>query len=575
MRNFTLAITGSGGSGAISTGEMLLRAAAKRGYYGILKKIFSPQIRGGESAAIIRFGHDPVENFDGVIDALVVLDWNNYSRFSVELPVTDVTVVIQNAGAGDPATELAARDDIVTVNAGFSDDDEQRSWANMVFFGLIAKAMGCPANLLADTVQARLGHHGESLCQDALRAARAGFELPVPAALLDLVGETPDAEAATQHRWLASGNQLAGLGGLEAGIRFVAAYPITPASDALEWLAPQLERCGGHLVQAEDELAAINMVIGAGFGGVPAMTATSGPGLSLMSEGMGLAVASETPAVILDVMRGGPSTGIPTKSEQSDFNLAVYGKHGDAPHIVVACSSVTDCYETTAWATALACELQTLAVVLSDQLIGQAQQVVPEPEATMYRAKRPATNHGNGDSAYLRYLDTASGVSPMAVPGDPGCMYTADGLEHTQAAVPSPRADDHQLQLDKRLRKLACYDFGDRWADLDGEPDGHPLVICWGSVSGSAGEARQLLSARGIEISVLTVRLLAPLPADSLRSMLDRAKVCLVVEQNHGAQFCHYLRAQLPGYRFNSMAVPGPQLITPRQIIDTLEGLSP
>jgi 2-oxoglutarate ferredoxin oxidoreductase subunit alpha len=125
------------------------------------------------------------------------------------------------------------------------------------------------------------------------------------------------------------------------------------------------------------------------------------------------------------------------------------------------------------------------------------------------------------------------------------------------------------------LRKLAGYDFGDRWADLDGDPDDRTLIICWGSVSGSASEARRLLAARGIEVSVLTVRLLAPLPADLLRSVLDRAKMSVVVEQNHGAQFCHYLRAQLPGYRFDSMAVPGPKLITPRQIIDALEGLSP
>ncbi len=160
---------------------------------------------------------------------------------------------------------------------------------------------------------------------------------------------------------------------MRGGVRFAAAYPITPATEILEWLAPNLPQVGGVLLQAEDELASINMIIGASFGGTPALTATSGPGLSLMIEALGLATAAEMPIVVVDVMRGGPSTGIPTKSEQADLNIAVYGLHGDAPHLVLAPQSVADCLFTTQWAVHLAEALQTPAIVLSDQFVGQAQ----------------------------------------------------------------------------------------------------------------------------------------------------------------------------------------------------------
>jgi 2-oxoglutarate ferredoxin oxidoreductase subunit alpha len=180
-------------------------------------------------------------------------------------------------------------------------------------------------------------------------------------------------------RWMISGNEAAGLGAGRGGVRFAAAYPITPATEILEWMAPALTKVGGTLVQAEDELASINMIIGASYGGIPSLTATSGPGLALMTESIGLAVASEVPIVIVDVMRGGPSTGIPTKSEQSDLNMAVYGLHGDAPHIVVAPTSVADCVFTTQWAVHLAESMQVPAIVLSDQFIGQARAVVGRP----------------------------------------------------------------------------------------------------------------------------------------------------------------------------------------------------
>tara|TARA_R110002110_G_scaffold111137_2_gene276817 strand:+ start:11794 stop:13527 length:1734 start_codon:yes stop_codon:yes gene_type:complete len=572
MRTLTLAISGSGGAGAISTGELVLQLVAGSGGYGMLKKTFSPQIRGGESAAILRLGSAPVSIIPARIDLLVALDWQNFARFADEVPISADTLVL-HTGTDAPPPGIAG-DRLLSVDAAKIAAAADSGWLNMVFLGMLAQGLGCALSAAEALLQARLQKHDQANRDAACRALRAGFAEALPRPLQTLLAAfaVPAVPApggsASPARWLASGNQMAALGALEAGVRFVAAYPITPASDLLEWLARHIEHYGGHLVQAEDELAAINMVIGAGFGGVPALTATSGPGMALMSESMGLAVASETAAVVVDVMRGGPSTGIPTKSEQSDLNLALYGLHGDAPHIVLAAQSIADCHFTTAWAVHLATRLQTLVIVLSDQSLGQSIQVFDAPTGACPQA---VIEPSGQSEPYLRYRDTASGVSPLAFPGEPGHMYTADGLEHGENAIPSPRARDHRLQLDKRLRKLADFDFGEHWADLRGQADGSILIICMGSVTACALEAQEGLAAGEHEVAVLSLRLLAPLPVAQLAPLLEQASRLLVVEHNHGAQLCHYLRSRLPQYTFESLALPGPTSIQPRDIFAALE----
>ncbi|MCB1842167.1 MAG: 2-oxoacid:acceptor oxidoreductase subunit alpha [Halioglobus sp.] len=567
MTTLTLAISGSGGAGAISTGELLLQLAARNGCYGMLKKTFSPQIRGGESAAILRLSDAPVSTIPAKIDLLIALDWQNFARFADEVPIGDSTLVLQ-AGPGEPPPGIHSSR-LFTIDAAQKAADADSNWVNMFVLGMLARGLDCASETATELLAVRLQKHAQDTTAAARRALLAGYgeALPQPLqARLQALHCAPD--AARADRWLASGNQMAALGALEAGVRFVAAYPITPASDLLEWLAQHIEPYGGHLVQAEDELAAINMVIGASFGGVPALTATSGPGMALMSESMGLAVASETAAVVVDVMRGGPSTGIPTKSEQSDLNLALYGLHGDAPHIVLAAQSIADCHFTTAWGVQLATQLQTLVIVLSDQFLGQSLQVFDAPADACPQA---VLKRAGDTEPYLRYRDTASGISPIALPGEPGHMYTADGLEHGENAIPSPRSLDHRTQLDKRQRKLSDFDFGERWAELSGEVEASTLLICMGSVSAAALEARALLADQGQASAVLCLRLLAPLPLATLRELLDAASRLLVIEHNHSAQLWHYLRSLLPQYRFASLALPGPTLIQPRDILAALE----
>ncbi|MCC5861282.1 MAG: 2-oxoglutarate synthase, partial [Gammaproteobacteria bacterium] len=394
-------------------------------------------------------------------------------------------------------------------------------------------------------------------------------------ARLPVSGDESTADPTTAlDRWVLNGNEATGFGALAAGVRFCAAYPITPATEILEWLAGRLPSVGGRLVQAEDELASINMCIGAAYGGVPALTATSGPGLSLMIESLGLAVAAEIPLVVANVMRGGPSTGIPTKSEQTDLNIAVYGLHGEAPHVVVAPTGIGDCAPTAAWAVTLAEALQTPVILLSDQALGQTRTIADPPATALPAARRTAFVPGPTDppTAYRRYAHTPDGVSPMSCPGMPGGQYTADGLTHTTSGVPSTRAEDHVGQLDKRRRKLEHHDYGARWGEVHG--DGALAVITWGSATHPAREACDRAAADGLSVRLIALRLLSPLPVAQLEAALAGVRACMIVEHSHTGQFYRHLRAwaELPRPTL-AWHRPGPLPLRPGEILEALHHL--
>jgi 2-oxoglutarate ferredoxin oxidoreductase subunit alpha len=434
--------------------------------------------------------------------------------------------------------------------------------ANMIALGIAAKLLG----IGKDVFTALMAKRFEGRDRAVLDANRAAFDAGFAAAGdIELgVRLEPAKPSAKGKRWLVTGNEMTGLGAVRGGVRFAAAYPITPATEILEWLAPNLQKVGGALLQAEDELASINMAIGASYGGTPSLTATSGPGLSLMIEALGLATAAEIPVVVIDVMRGGPSTGIPTKSEQTDLNIAIYGLHGDAPHLVLGPQSVADCLFTAQWAVYLAEGLQAPAVVLSDQFMGQSQVAIERPAEIAFVGQRlRATEFA---APYKRYaLGTAGGVSPMAIPGTRGGQYTADGLTHTERGVPTSSAADHRAQLDKRRDKLDAFNYGNHWATCEGEGD--LAVLTWGSLTGAAREALARARADGVKARLIAPRLLWPVRPEHMAKVLTGVKRILVVEQSQGAQFHRYLRAHydLPG-QVRTLHRPGPLPIRPGEI---------
>jgi 2-oxoglutarate/2-oxoacid ferredoxin oxidoreductase subunit alpha len=566
-RSCSLALIGSGGAGVMTAGQTLLDAASAAGYFGLMTRSTGPQIRGGEAAAILRLGVEPVHCQDDRVDLLVALDWGKAERFADELVLDAHSLVVMDPDEGAPP-EWVVASGARRVEAPFGAIAKAHAGArvNTVAVGLIAALLALDAEATSRTVCSLFARKGSRLVDGARAGLAAGF-----AAAAGLECPCMLATPAPRLRWLVTGNEAVGMGALRGGVRFCAAYPITPSTEMQEWLAANLPRVGGCLVQAEDELASINMCIGASFGGVPAMTATSGPGFSLMVEALGLAVATETPVVVVDVMRGGPSTGIPTKSEQADLNIAVNGLHGDAPHLVLAPNGIGDCLTTTQWAVHLAEALQCPAVVLSDQLMGQARAAIEPPSRHAWLAARRST--GAGGSSYQRYADLPDGVSPVAIPGTPGGEYTATGLTHMASARPSAMVADHHRQLDKRRRKLERFDYGEHWADIEG--DGPLGLITWGSTTQAAREAAARLRAEGVAVRLVSLRLLSPLDPVRIDGALEGVERLLVAEQSHGAQFLHHLRAhcELPAHT-RSLAEAGPLPLRPGRIAAALRVLN-
>ena len=563
--SISLAIVGSGGVGALTAGNLLLEAATRAGWHGLLSRTVGPQIRGGEAAALIRLATKPVECLTDRFDLLIGIDWLNANRFGAEIDVGPHSLVISDPSGGDlPAVVARAGARTVEVPIKEMAKAIPEGRPNMIAVGLAAGLLKLSEDLLSAVVENQLADKGGQAIDASNAGLRAGLEA---ATRLDLGLNLATPKPRNAQRWLVSGNEMTGLGAIRGGIRFAAAYPITPASDILEWLAPGLGKVGGVLFQAEDELAAINMIIGASYGGIPALTATSGPGLSLMTEALGLATAAEIPIIVVDVMRAGPSTGIPTKSEQADLNVAVYGMHGDAPHIVVAPQSIPDCLFTTQWAVHLAEELQAPAVVLSDQFIGQAVAAIDRPAEVSFVGRRATASQQNG--SYKRYELTASGISPMAIPGMNGGQYTADGLTHNERGTPTSSDNDHRLQLDKRRSKLERFDYGNDWLTREG--DGELAVVTWGSLTGAVREAAAQLGDRGLAVRLIAPRLLSPVQPESLNAALDGVKRILVVEQSHGGQFYRFLRAyyDLPA-EVRLLNRPGPLPIRPSEIVQAV-----
>lgn len=563
--SISIALAGSGGSGIMTAGMMLLEAAARAGLYGLMVRTSGPQIRGGEAAALLRLAHHPVDALDDRFDLLVAMDWQNVNRFADEIPLGATSLIVGDSDEGEvPSVFLASGARSAPVALKKAAKTIPGAWANMVTLGVAGALAGLPLAALEAALRASWkrssGLDANVAALHAGVAAAGGM-----AGLAPLQAEATPASAAP--RWLLSGNEAAGYGAIRGGVRFVAAYPITPATELLEWMAPALVQVGGSLVQAEDELASINMAIGASYGGVPSLTATAGPGLALMTEAIGLAVSAEVPVVIVDVMRGGPSTGIPAKSEQSDVSFAVSGLPGDAPRLVLAPNSIADCLATTQWAVQLAEALQAPAIVLSDQFMGQSRTIIDRPADPGFVAARLTAEADTPE--YKRYRDTPSGISPMAIPGTPGVAYTADGLEHTEIGHPSSQARDHQLQLDKRERKLAQHDYGRWWADIEG--DASAAVITFGSVTGAVREAIARLQTQGVALRLVALRLLAPALPEAMTVALAGVERVIVIEQNHGAQLYRWLRAMhdLPG-KATSLHRAGPLPFRPGELADAL-----
>ncbi|MEE4274139.1 MAG: 2-oxoacid:acceptor oxidoreductase subunit alpha [Thermoanaerobaculales bacterium] len=548
-RDLTFAMVGSGGDGVITMGDMLAQAGASVGLHVMKVEAYGPQIRGGESSCTVRVSADPIFAQGDSVQVLVVFNWEDFGQFRNEIVTSADAVVLFEATDETPREEIdlgPGTEDVKLVPVPFIELAKESAGTklakNIVTVGLLAEMFDLPKDPIEKAIEGKFTKKGEKVLGANIRGFNAGKEYASKIAD-EAIGKRLQ-YAPADPMLLMSGNELSAVAALHAGCRFFAGYPITPSSEILHLLSELMPKVGGYLVQTEDELSAIGAVIGGSFSGVKSMTATSGPGLALMTEMLGLASMAEIPAVIIDVQRGGPSTGLPTKSEQSDLWQALWGSHGDAPRVVLAPADVEDCFHATVAAFNIAEEAQVPVIVLSDQFIAQRRETLSMLTLSHEVVGRQVPSAGDLRE-YKRYKDTKTGISPMSWPGMKGGEYQTNGLEHNEDGSPTSMFLVHEKMNAKRYRKLRKvrekYSFYRRY----GAEKADVGIICWGSSKGPVKEAVLKANGRGERVAAFVPQLLYPFPRHEFQEFLKSVREVVVVELSYSAQFYKYLQTFL------------------------------
>lgn len=530
-RSVVLAMVGSGGDGVALMGDLILRMAARLGLYGIMVQSYGPQIRGGESAVALRIADREVQYEGDETDVLLCFRLRDIKRFQGAMRLHANSVVILDEAETEEMPEWLGRSDRETFRFPFSVIENGLEVSgpprNMLGFGLLCRVLGWPESVALEILKERFPKKTERQGQN-LEALATGLADAGPPSFAAPQGNGQELFAET-------GNEAIARGAISAGIRFFAGYPITPSSEVMETLIEELPPAGGRVVQAEDEIAAMGMVIGASFGGVPSMTATSGPGLSLMTEMMGLSAITEIPTIIIDCQRAGPATGMPSRTEQSDLNHAVYGGHGDFPRVVLGVYDVVHGREIMYRATLLAEKYQLPVLVLSDAYIAQRRQIrdrVMESPAAPFRLRF----QGEGPSRFD--LSGEHGVNAFRIPGDAGGTYLAAGIEHTVDGYPTSDTVTHQRMNEKRFRKLPAIAEETRdWFRALGLPGARHGIVAWGSQYGLLRETVEKYP----QFRVFMPEIIHPFPLAAFTGWRAGLDSLTVLELSYQGQFHRYL----------------------------------
>jgi 2-oxoglutarate ferredoxin oxidoreductase subunit alpha len=530
-------ITGGAGQGVHTAGGLLSRLAVAAGHHFHATQDYMSRIRGGRNSYSVRIREIPVRAGRQLADIALSLDPSLLPQIlSSVAPAGIVVCDLPAGGAGSADSRvIAAPLKELSVAAG------SPILANIVGAGIVARALGISPETVERILP--LEFKGDFLEKNRV-AARLGAEWAQ--------GRVPDSfrlpENAFQARVILSGNEALSLGAVAGGCKFAVGYPMTPGSGILLGLSVDGPPLGLVFEQAEDEIAALNMAIGASYAGARAMVATSGGGFALMVEALSLAGMLETPVVVALGMRPGPATGMPTRTGQEDLAFALSAGHGEFPRLVLSPGSVEEAYTLAHHALEMSEAYQVPCILLTDQYL--ADTVVdadPGDFPTLPVNRRIVRGSGvprNADGKYLRYAITESGISPMAVPGEPGITVVSDSDEHTEDGHIT---EDHAVRVgmvEKRIRKGEALAMETLPPLLSGPPDGEVLLIGFGSTKGVIAEAREVLSAGGVAAAAVHLRQVAPFPARAVSEILDRYRTALTVENNRTGQLARLIRAE-------------------------------
>lgn len=552
-QTFAMAIGGAAGQGVATPGDIFAKIFSRRGLSLNAYNAYQSIIRGGHTLLTIRTGPEPVTNMGDRIDLLIPLNQDTMDRHLKLL--TSGASCIYNADAIKPGVVADGVQLCPLPVSELADITRNKVAQNTLAIGAGLHMMGIGFPALEEALREQFKKKGESVVTENVGVARAGYDY---AAAHFTAFPTPLPKTEKRYAVL-SGNTAMAMGGAAAGVKFYCAYPMSPSTGVLHWMAAHARKAGIMVRQVEDEIGVINMAIGAAHAGVRAMCATSGGGFALMSEGLGMSAMIETPVVVIDCQRAGPSTGVPTKTEQGDLWQMLGAAFGDYPRVIAAPLDIADCFKLIPEMFNLVDRFQCPGLVLCDLLLSEGRLGV-DPEdldfgPVINRGELITGLNGNGESdgvaangGYKRYQITESGISPRAVPGVPGHIHTVATDEHMEDGVlisdEFTNPIKRRAMMEKRMRKVAGMEAAVAPPKLRGPRDAEVTLIGWGSTKGVIEEACEILNDEGISANQLQIRWLVPLHGEAILELLRNARHTIIVENNYSGQFARYLRSE-------------------------------
>ena len=528
QREFVVRFAGEGGQGVVTAAEFVARAATTVGFHALTFATFPSQILGGPTWTQARVGRDPVRSPGDSVDILVAFNDEAYQEHRHEVRAGGV-ILLDPSVTPDPA-DTERRTIAIPFDELAKQTGESRA-ANMVVMGALSKLINMPLEYFKEFVSNRFAGRDNVIAANH-QALELGLEQIAGEEAITALGE-PDPPSYTQS--FIKGNDALSLGALGAGLNFYVGYPISPATPILLYMERNLVGNGKFAYQVSSEIEAISAIVGAGFAGKKSMTATSGPGFTLMGEGIGLAWMAEIPCVVVDVQRGGPATGLPTKTEQSDLFTAMSPAHGDSSVPIIAPGTVEECFYAGATAVNWAERYQGPVIILSEHSLAERAQNIRKPDlSSLNKENRSIYSGSNG---YLRYDSWE--LSPMPIPGGPGA-YVANGSEHDGFGDTTHLASRHIQMSHRRFSKLKLLSD----AEFESKNNAAKVAIMpWGGSKGPGQEAYDLLTDEGFDLSWYYTMFLNPLP-DGLLEELKTKDLVIVPELNFQGQFANVLRGK-------------------------------
>ena len=550
--NIVIEICGSAGEGTISAGEILSRFMSSQGFEIMSFDSYPAEIRGfGKCVAHTRVSSDPIYSPGKFADVLIAL--NDKHSISQLPSLKENGLLIYDYQPAKPHKEDKsvvgwAKPGMISygipLNMLAHKATGNARGMNMVALGALAALLHVDKQGFTHSIKTRYAKKKQIVIDSNVNSFLQGYDWTKKnIKKIDPYSFKGIKLPRQKEKLIITGNQLVAQAALDANLAFYAGYPITPATKIMEILSRELPKHGGTLLQTEDEISAIGAVIGAGFGGKRAMTATSGPGFALMTEFTGLSVMAEVPAVIIDSQRAGPSTGMPTKTEQSDFNIAVSGGTGDCPRIVLAPADTKSCYDATVLALYLAEKYQTLVVILLDFFLSNSIKNIEVPEKPSPEYLDANISPDKEDlKDYQRYKITETGISPRAIPGMTGGIFFSTGLEHNEYGRPDYSQSGHLKMTQKRFAKFntVLSEAPEPEISITDKDEFDIGVISWGSSAGAAYEAVMSAQKEGINASSFSSMMLTPFPEKALIEFSAKCKKILIPELNFSGQFAKF-----------------------------------